>query len=351
MPSPIRRSACRLAAFALLLAAIPASEALAQKPPEPLRASEPLSITAIPIDLDREDPRRRTFGKLEFRGGLNLFGKSPHFGGYSALAVDPSGKSLLALSDAGTWLRAKLDHDGRILKGVGDASIGPILGRDGRPLLSERERDAEGMTLINGDTEKGVAYVSFERNHRIERFRFSPERFGPSDGALRLPKEAGRMSANRGIEAIAQIPSGPLKGTIVAFSERLPDGRGNLRGWLIGGLAPGPILLKTSGGYDITDAAALPDGGLVLLERRFRFSEGLKVRIRRFDMGDLHPGALLDGEVLLEATDLDNIDNMEGIAAHRAANGETILTLVSDDNFNPLQRTLLIQFTLPERER
>jgi hypothetical protein len=42
-----------------------------------------------------------------------------------------------------------------------------------------------------------------------------------------------------------------------------------------------------------------------------------------------------------------NIDNMEGIAAHRAASGETILTLISDDNFSLLQRTLLMQFALP----
>ena len=40
---------------------------------------------------------------------------------------------------------------------------------------------------------------------------------------------------------------------------------------------------------------------------------------------------------------------MEGIAAHRAASGETILTLISDDNFSPLQRTLLMQFALPRQ--
>jgi hypothetical protein len=40
------------------------------------------------------------------------------------------------------------------------------------------------------------------------------------------------------------------------------------------------------------------------------------------------------------------IDNMEGLAMHRNAQGETILTLVSDDNFSPVQRTLLLQFAL-----
>jgi hypothetical protein len=43
------------------------------------------------------------------------------------------------------------------------------------------------------------------------------------------------------------------------------------------------------------------------------------------------------------------IDNMEGIGVHRDANGEIVLTLVSDDNFSPLQRTIILQFTMLDR--
>ena len=155
------------------------------------------------------------------------------------------------------------------------------------------------------------------------------------------------MDANQGLEAIALIRGGRLKGTVVAFSERLKDANGNLRGWLIGGPAAGTITLRRLGGFDITDAAGLPDGGLVLLERRFRYSEGVKMRIRRITAGELKPGKLIEGEVLLEATDRLNIDNMEAIAVHRSRTGETILTLMSDDNFSPLQRSLIMQFALP----
>ncbi len=41
-----------------------------------------------------------------------------------------------------------------------------------------------------------------------------------------------------------------------------------------------------------------------------------------------------------------DIDNMEGLAVHRTDAGDIILTLISDDNFSPLQRTLLLQFRL-----
>jgi hypothetical protein len=65
------------------------------------------------------------------------------------------------------------------------------------------------------------------------------------------------------------------------------------------------------------------------------------MRIRRIKASDIKRGALITGETLLEATDALNIDNMEGIAAHRSPSGETILTLISDDNFSALERTLL----------
>lgn len=333
------------AAAAAMLAMAPA---LADKPASVLIRVEPVAITAIPIDFDRDNPKRKEFGKLIWRGGVNLFGKSAFFGGYSALVVDASGRSLLAISDAGTWLRADLDYDGRKLKGLERATIGPILDRNGKPLGSDRARDAEGLALVQGDTTKGTAYVSFERDHRILRYPFTPDSFGPPKGALALPAEAKRMNANRGVEALAPIRTGRLKGTTVAFSERLLDRSGNLRGWLLGGQTPGAIALKSIGGFDLTDAAPLPDGGIVILERRFRYSEGVKMRIRRVSAKDLKPGALIVGEVLLEANDSYNIDNMEGIAAHRSPGGETILTLISDDNFSALQRTLVMQFVLPD---
>ena len=93
--------------------------------------------------------------------------------------------------------------------------------------------------------------------------------------------------------------------------ERQPDRLADRRA------SPGTIALKPIEGFDITDAAALPDGGIVILERRFRYSEGIKMRIRRVSAAELKPGAVIKGEVLLEATDSLNIDNMEAIGVHR----------------------------------
>jgi hypothetical protein len=90
--------------------------------------------------------------------------------------------------------------------------------------------------------------------------------------------------------------------------------------------------------FDISDAALLPEGDLT----------GIAMRIRRIALAGIRPGALVDGPVLIEANMGHQIDNMEGLAVHRGAAGETVLTLISDDNFSPLQRTVLLQFTLVE---
>jgi hypothetical protein len=70
------------------------------------------------------------------------------------------------------------------------------------------------------------------------------------------------------------------------------------------------------------------------------------MRIRRIPLGAVKPGALVDGHELIFADMGSHIDNMEGIDVHRTAKGEQVLTLISDDNFSSIQRTVLLQFTL-----
>ena len=78
--------------------------------------------------------------------------------------------------------------------------------------------------------------------------------------------------------------------------------------------------------------------------------EGEEVALETRDAldGQLKPGATVDGPVLIESDMGHQIDNMEGIAVHRAADGKLVLTLIPDDNFSLIQRTILLQFGLTE---
>ena len=97
---------------------------------------------------------------------------------------------------------------------------------------------------------------------------------------MKMPPEARRMSANQGLEGIAVLRAGPLKGSMVGFAERFTRGSGYHTGWIWTGGEPKSFQLRDIDGFDLTGAAGLHDGSVLVLERRFRWTEGVKMRIR-----------------------------------------------------------------------
>jgi hypothetical protein len=164
------------------------------------------------------------------------------------------------------------------------------------------------------------------------------------------PPGIAKLPNNKGLEALAFAPRGTkLAGTLIAFSERGLDADGNLKAFLIGGPMPGEFSVQRRDDFDISDCTVLPGGDILLLERRFSLLRGgIAMRLRHLRLADIKPGALVDGPQLFEADMGYNIDNMEGISTHRTAAGDLILTMISDDNFSFLQRTILLQFKLYE---
>ena len=309
---------------------------------------QPIDIAARPISqFLRSSPNLQRFESLEFRGGLVLTSPSRDFGGWSGLVMDAGGRSLLAVSDAGSWLTADIVYEDERPARMTNARLGPLLAADGRSLRGKREQDAESVALLDGNLARGTLLIGFERVHRIGRFEIRDREVHAPVGYLRLPPEAKRMQPNQGIEALAVLQAGPLRGSVVAFAERFTRGSGYHSGWIWIRGEPHRIQLQDIDGFNITDAAGLPDGGLLILERYFRWTAGVKMRIRRLAPGEIVPGARLTGRTLLEADSSYEIDNMEGLAVHRGVRGETVVSLISDDNFNSfLQRTIFLQFAL-----
>jgi hypothetical protein len=310
-------------------------------------ADGPVAVQVEPVSFDPADPARIRFGSLVWRGGLKISGASP-FGGISGLALSADGGRLVAVTDDGDWVTGRLSYrDGR-LGGFSDVVMTPVLGAPGERLNNKADKDAEGLTPI-GDDE---FLVSFERRHRIARYRLDGKgRFGRA-AYLPVPDAFARLPSNQGIEAVGMPPasapgSPPESQVVVAIAEHALDDTGNHSGWLIAvdGSAE-RFAVSRSDGFDITDLAFIPGGDLILLERRFGPFLGGAFRLRRVARGDLRPGALLEGRTLLAADDSYTVDNMEGLAVHRGENGETVLSLISDDNFSAAQSTLLLQFAL-----
>ncbi|RDJ20903.1 twin-arginine translocation pathway signal [Bosea caraganae] len=302
----------------------------------------PIAVSARPIEhFEPRSPGKSRFGQLVFRGGLALSGSHPRFGGLSGLWRSRDGADLVAVTDNGFWLTAKVaSRDGR-LAGLEQAELAPILGVSGRPLHRSRYYDTESLSI--GD---GIAYIGVERTHDILRFDWGKEGVEARARILSVPREVKRLPNNRGLEALGIAPAGhPLAGALIAIAERSGKEDEPTAGFIIGGRQPGLFQVRRHDGFDITDLAFLPGGDLLLLERWYKPLSGVGMRIRRVPGASVKPGALLDGPYLIEADLGQEIDNMEGLSVHQAQ-GRTILTLVSDDNFSFLQRTLLLEFEL-----
>jgi len=302
-----------------------------------------IDIKATPIEsFDPSDPARRQFGALEFRGGLVLSSPYKHFGGISALRVQPDGARFIALSDRSYWLSGRIVYKGSRPAAISEAAMAPFLNSKGKPTNWDTESIAQ---------DDGRLYVGIETSNRIVRFNYGSKGLLARGEDMVVPAGIKSLSDNKGLEALVFVTRKfALGGSLIGVSERGLTPSGDLKAFIIGGRDPGEFTVKRTDDYDVSDAALLPDGDLLILERRFSLLRGgISMRIRRIRMSDIHRGALVDGSILIEADMRNEIDNMEALSVHRTSSGEIILSLMSDDNFTSIQRTLLLQFRLTDK--
>jgi hypothetical protein len=304
-----------------------------------------IEVKARPLpSFDLRDRSRTHFGALEYRSGLVLTSGFPGFGGLSAIRLDPKGERFVSLSDQGTWFTGRIVYSGHAMTGLADVEAAPLLFMDGRPITEHGWYDSESLAM-DGD----IAYVGLERVNQVMRFDFSKGFTRARGEVVPMPPAMKRLPNNKGLEALAVVPKGlPLAGTLLALSERGLDANGNLVAFLVGGSSPGQFSIHRTNDFDISDAVILPPGDLLVLERKFSLFSGVGIRIRRIALASIAPGAVVDGPAIFNADLGQEIDNMEGIDVHVTPEGDTVLTMISDDNFSMIQRTLLLQFTLVE---
>lgn len=288
------------------------------------------------------------FGDLEWLGGMELISANRHFGSLSGVSVDEDGKTMLAVTDNGFWVRGTIDSDANgAPTALSNVRIAPMLDDRGRVLNLKASADAESVerTMVAG---KPVYLVAFERNHRVRVYDRAPDVFPGKPRAFPTPRAIRNLRGNKGLESIAVgLPDTASAGWTIMIAERARKTGGDIPAWVS---RPGggyrAFHIRTLEEFDITDAAFLPDGDLLLLERRFSYSGGIFMRLRRIAGQDVRTRKRASGRIVMVADFTHQIDNMEGLALHRTPTGDVILTIVSDDNRSILQRNLLLRFRL-----
>lgn len=234
----------------------------------------------------------------------------------------------VTVSDVGDLVtaRVRLDRRGRLV-GIADWRVRRLTDLDGSAIVEKERGDAEGLALIEG----GDLLVSFERDHRIWNYGPLPA-ITARPTPVRLPDFP--FATNDGVEGLASAPEG-----WVAAGESGGVWSCSPPGCRL--VTPPPAALLTDADYRITGLDRDPAGpGWFVVQRSFTPPVDARARVRR-----MAPNGVL-GPVLVELKLPGLTDNFEGVAAEPRGDGVR-LYILSDDNFNPAQRTFMVAFDVP----
>ncbi len=301
------------------------------RPPPPGPGEAVIAVSRVP--LDPADPRRRRAGSLRFLDGWSLTSADARFGGLSGLHVEAG--TATAVSDVGVVMRFPLPGARARLP----VRFDPLVEGPG-PRTSKANRDSEALAVA-GDR----LWVLFERYNMVWRY----DRQSLRARSAARPAGLRRWGGNRGAEALVALADGRF----LILLEGQDDDRPFSEAVLVAGdpAVPGApaarLRYRRPPGHRATDAARLPDGRILVVNRRFRLLEGMSARLVVLDPAGMREGATLEGREIARFEPPLTVDNMEALSVTREG-GRTIVWIASDDNFSPLQRTLLLKFELVE---
>jgi hypothetical protein len=307
------------------------------------------AFAAETVPLNRVDPKQTTVGALDFKGAVVIPSGKVRIGGLSGLWVHPQTGVLSAISDEGRVVELTPQWSGQGTLIDVEINRQPLLlNEQGEQPKSRRERDSESISRLAAGA--GDWLVGYERLHRIARFA---DENGKPTGApllLSLPAEITGLESNSGLESLAVLPDGRL------FLLAEQTNRKTGAPFWVGRLDDHNVLVDVvSGTYQPmaglvpVDAAALPSGDVVVLERGFSLFFTFRSRLvllKAEQLVNLSDGQSLQGQVLAMLESPLMTENFEGVAVQARSDGKMRLFLVSDNNFNAAQQTILAAFEI-----
>ncbi len=308
-----------------------------------------LQISAKSIPLNPENPAQIRVGELVYRGGLELRSANKDFGGISGMRLWHDGKTILAVSDAGSWISFKLIEKKGQLIGATGIALAPILDIKGIA-GTKKGRDAEAITVQIGSS----SIIAFEGQNALWRYfdidPTKPKTFSAPAIAQEMPDymklwpnnggpevyDSGLFSGSRGASYFAPKPQS------ISIAEDAFDDNGTTPGYLE---HPEKILFAYNPppGFKPTDAQLISDKDALVLHRRFSPMTGVAASIGLVDLVSASTGAKITPREIARLEPPMSVDNMEGIS-YIERGGKKYIYIISDDNFSGLQRTLILKF-------
>lgn len=281
----------------------------------------PITVDAVPVPLNPQDPSATAIGEFSYAGGLMLRSHQTNLMHELSDIVITGTDRFASVGDGGVLLDARfvLDQSGR-LTGVADATLTRLVGQDGKPLTG-LNADAEGLTILPS----GDRLISFEHHSRIWLY--------PTDGGLprAVPSPRAAFPPNGGMEALTALPD-------VAADAYAVGGEDSGQTWtcrVSTACVTGPVIDKPKE-FGLVSMHRMPGGITAYLLRAYDPARRNRIILK-----------ILRDTTLLARMDIApplTVDNFEGVTSVAGANGTRRFYLISDDNNRATQRTLLFAF-------
>lgn len=260
------------------------------------------------------------------------------FSEISDLAYDQKKEKLFMISDEGKLFTFKARF-GNTIKELAPIAAVKLKKKHGKKFKKWR-RDSEGMTL----DAKGHLLISFEGKAKVAWFHKNSDKQGQQIRKYAIPKELRNSknfrSKNKSLEALAwhkkygimTAAEWPLKKytkkkqTLYALSGKRWHFKAE------------PEARSAISAIEVTD-----DGNVLVLERSFiSYLDPFVVTLKKVYLNDCKKKGMCKTEVLLKMNSHKgwDVDNFEGLARV----GKNRYVMISDDNDNFFQKTLLIYF-------
>ncbi len=292
-----------------------------------------IDIFSTPLKLNPIDINQKEIGKLEYISGFELNSNERFFGGLSGLSIN-SKMELFSVTDRGVWFKSpiNLDSKGKLIE-IKQFETGVLKNIYGEFIdLDKSDSDAEAIEI----DENGHFLISFERNHRVLKYKDlskTPEVIIPPTALNSLP-------FNGGVESFIPITQNKL----FLITEDKINKNSNIEAFIFNNNKLSALELNKTGIFKPTDLSNLANGDLLLLERSFTPIMGPAARISLIEKEKIIPGQTLIPTELATIRPPLMVDNFEGIAVVGTPSEGYFIFVISDDNFKPVQRTLLMQF-------
>lgn len=296
---------------------------------------EPIVAHAITIEAERLiAPAIETAPGLRYVDGWSLSSPDDDFGGLSSLIIE-NGK-FVSLSDIGAVIRFGIDDKGKI----SGASINPLPRGCARD-ADKHDRDSES---IAHDPVSGRYWIGFEWRNALCR---SDARFAKAE-RVASPEVMQHWSKTGGPEALVRLADGRF----LIFAERA-QGSDALPELVIADRDPTApdvhysraLYMAPEHHFSPTDAAQLPDGRLLVINRRFEPPAYFSARLSLVDPIPANANGIISGKTIAKFGRPGLTSNFEGVAVSNEG-GRTFIWLSSDDNYMWIENTYLLKFEL-----